>query len=100
MEICSWADEIEEGEGDSSTLPPPSEKAKGDTKIVTESPWMTEPRADQLAAAAAVYSSGTGTLTTLTTGIYFNFNGGFVLLYSLQPSLTDCEGVVLVDIEG
>jgi len=30
----SWADEIEEG--DSSTLPPPSEKVKGDTKIVTE----------------------------------------------------------------
>ena len=69
MEVCSWADEIEEGEGDSFTLPPPSEKAKGDTKIVTESPWMTEPRADQLAAAAAVYSSDTGTLTTLTTGI-------------------------------
>ena len=30
----SWADEIEEG--DSSTLPPPSEKVKGDTKVVTE----------------------------------------------------------------
>ena len=30
----SWADEIEEG--DTSTLPPPSEKIKGDTKIVTE----------------------------------------------------------------
>ena len=30
----SWADEIEEG--DSSTLPAPSEKVKGDTKIVTE----------------------------------------------------------------
>ena len=30
----SWADEIEEG--DSSTLPPPSKKVKGDTKIVTE----------------------------------------------------------------
>jgi len=30
----SWADEIEEG--DNSTLPPASEKVKGDTKIVTE----------------------------------------------------------------
>jgi len=30
----SWADEIEEG--DTSSLPPPSEKVKGDTKIVTE----------------------------------------------------------------
>ena len=30
----NWADEIEEG--DSSTLPPPSKKVKGDTKIVTE----------------------------------------------------------------
>jgi len=30
----SWADEIEEG--DSSSLPPPSEKIKGDNKIVTE----------------------------------------------------------------
>ena len=32
--VSSWADEIEEG--DSSTLPPPSEKIKGDTKVVTE----------------------------------------------------------------
>ena len=30
----SWADEIEEG--DTTTLPPSSEKIKGDTKIVTE----------------------------------------------------------------
>jgi len=30
----SWADEIEEG--DTTTLPPPSEKIKGDTKVVTE----------------------------------------------------------------
>ena len=30
----SWADEIEEG--DASTLPAPSEKVKGDTKVVTE----------------------------------------------------------------
>lgn len=30
----SWADEIEEG--DSSTLPAPTEKVKGDTKVVTE----------------------------------------------------------------
>ena len=30
----SWADEIEEG--DSSTLPAPSEKVKGDSKVVTE----------------------------------------------------------------
>ena len=30
----SWADEIEEG--DSSSLPAPTEKVKGDTKVVTE----------------------------------------------------------------